>query len=341
METTVNKVSQKEFDAMVESRKIIAEAEAARNREAIGPKGFPSFRVSTGGGFGARTLYSDDGETIFNSMRPSILNGISDVASRHDLIDRAVMITLEMIPEEQRKPEKEIWKKFDRMKPRILGGLFEAVSSALRNQGRVSFDRLPRMADFALWAAAAEKGRQWSEEITFMEAYSGNRATAVEMAVDADLVSDSIMKLMLLEKGTWKGSSVQLFEKLSELIPERSRNSKAWPKQANVMTGRLKRGATFLRTLGVDVVFPDRKAKAREYIITQKGSDGSGQTGTEARPEPETGTKQTEVNHVLKEQGSGGSGRSGQKHTLSKKGFSQKKDDGGESEPVKKATAMF
>ena len=197
------------------------------------------------------------------------------------------------------------------------------------------------MADFGIWGAAAEKECPWSEGITFMEAYSGNRATAVEMAVDADLVSDSIMKLMILENGTWEGSSVELLEKLSELIPERSRNSKAWPKQANVMTGRLKRGATFLRNLGVDIVFPDRTAKVREYTITQNGSGGSGQTGTEARPEPETGTKQTEEKQVVKEQGSGGSGGSGQKHTLSKKGFSQKKNDGGEPEPVKKIRVTF
>jgi hypothetical protein len=107
------------------------------------------------------------------------------------------------------------------------------------------------------------------------------------------------------------------------------------------MTGRLKRGATFLRTLDVEITFPDRAAKVREYIITQNGSDGSGQTGTEARPEPETGTKQTEEKQVLNEKGSGGSGGSGQKHTLSKTRFSQKKNDDGESEPVKKVTAMF
>lgn len=298
-------------------------------------------RLSTGGGFGTRTLYSNEGETIFNNMRPVILNGISDVASRHDIIDRTVMINLEMIPEEARKPEKEIWNAFDQVKPRILGGLFEAVSSAIRNQDNVSFDRLPRMADFAIWAAAAEKECQWTEGISFMDSYHGNRSAAIEMAVDADLVSDAVMKLMVLENGTWKGSSVELLENLSELMPERSRNSKAWPKHANVMTGRLKRGATFLRTLGVEIIFPDRTAKVREYTITQGGSDGSGQTGTEARPEPETGTKQNKGNQALKGKGSGGSGGAGQKHTKSKRGFSQKKDDVEEPEPVRKVRATF
>ena len=230
-------------------------------------------RLSTGGGFGTRTLYSNDEETIFNNMRPVILNGISDVASRHDLIDRAVMINLEMIPEDMRKPEKEIWNAFDQMKPRILGGLFDAVAAAIRNQGKVSFDRLPRMADFALWAAAAEKETPWTEGITFMDSYQGNRNVAVEMAVEADLVSSSIMKLLLLDDGEWKGTATELLDRLTELVPEQAQKTKSWPKQPHFLSGKIKRAATFLRTLGVSIVFPDTRKKKREFIIKSYGSE--------------------------------------------------------------------
>ncbi|HLM60922.1 MAG TPA: DUF3854 domain-containing protein, partial [Pyrinomonadaceae bacterium] len=48
-------------------------------------------RLSTGGGFGTRTLYENDDETIFNAKRPIILNGIGDIASRSDLLDRALL----------------------------------------------------------------------------------------------------------------------------------------------------------------------------------------------------------------------------------------------------------
>ena len=282
-------------------------------------------RLSTGGGFSARQLYTDDGEALFNNMRPIVLNGISDVANRHDLIDRCVMIDLEMIPERKRKPESEIWGAFKRVKPRIFGGLLDCVSSAIRNQGRVSFDRLPRMADFAIWAAAAEKECQWSKGITFMDAYSGNRATAVEMAVDADLVSDAIMKLMILENGTWSGSSLELLERLSDLVPERSRNSKAWPKHAHIMTGRIKRGATFLRTLGVEIEFPDRSKKAREYSISMKnGSAGSASETKSVEAAPLSGTENIEEIQSVKGEGSAGSAGSASLHTFSKMGFSQK-----------------
>ena len=230
-------------------------------------------RLSTGGGFGTRTLYSNEGETIFNNMRPVILNGISDVASRHDLIDRGVMINLEMIPEEARRSEKEIWQKFDQIKPRILGGLFDAVSSAIRNQNNISFDRLPRMADFAIWAAAAEKETPWTEGISFMDAYSGNRSAAIEMAVDADLVSSSIMGLLLLDDGKWQGTATELLDRLTEIIPEQSRKMKSWPKYPNHLSGKIKRAATFLRTLGVSIIFPDVSKKKREFIISSDESE--------------------------------------------------------------------
>ena len=287
-------------------------------------------RLSTGGGFGTRTLYSNDGETIFNNMRPVILNGISDVASRHDLIDRAVMINLEMIPEDMRKPEKEIWHAFDQIKPRILGGLFDAVAAAIRNQDKVSFDRLPRMADFALWAAAAEKETPWTEGITFMDSYQGNRNVAVEMAVDADLVSSSIMKLLLLDGGKWQGTATELLDRLTELVPEQAQKTKSWPKQPHFLSGKIKRAATFLRTLGVKIVFPDVRKKKREFIISayeseQKtpekvhlNSKGSPEKGS---GEPFRCTINAEENKGVTEIFSKGSPGSPELHTLSKNGF--------------------
>ncbi len=49
-------------------------------------------RLSTGGGFSTRTLYENDEETLFDATRPVILNGITDVATRADLLDRAIIL---------------------------------------------------------------------------------------------------------------------------------------------------------------------------------------------------------------------------------------------------------
>ena len=55
-------------------------------------------RLSTGGGFGTRTLSENDEETLFEAMRPAALNGITDVATRADLLHRAVVVELPVIP---------------------------------------------------------------------------------------------------------------------------------------------------------------------------------------------------------------------------------------------------
>src|SRR5689334_19407197 len=59
-------------------------------------------RLATGGGFATRSLYTDDEETHFDAMRPIILNGIDDIATRSDLLDRSVILRLPAIPDERR-----------------------------------------------------------------------------------------------------------------------------------------------------------------------------------------------------------------------------------------------
>jgi hypothetical protein len=45
-------------------------------------------RLATGGGFAVRTRYETAEETIFEAQRPLILNGIEELATRADRLDR-------------------------------------------------------------------------------------------------------------------------------------------------------------------------------------------------------------------------------------------------------------
>lgn len=62
-------------------------------------------RLSTGGGFGTRELYSDSDEVLIDVQRPIILNGIDSVGTRQDLLDRSIVINLDPIPDSRRIPE--------------------------------------------------------------------------------------------------------------------------------------------------------------------------------------------------------------------------------------------
>ena len=100
-------------------------------------------RVSSGGGYATRALRTDLDEVVLQIARPIILNGIPDLANRPDLGERAIILTLPAIPDEQRIDEEEFWKNFECAWPFILGGLFDALSASLRNLPTVHLEKKP------------------------------------------------------------------------------------------------------------------------------------------------------------------------------------------------------
>ncbi|MBV9832942.1 MAG: hypothetical protein JO055_00960, partial [Alphaproteobacteria bacterium] len=113
-------------------------------------------RLSSGAGFAVRQLYSDQDELVFEAARPLILNGIEDIVTRADLADRALFLTLEPITSDKRRPMAELWSSFEHERPKLLGALLDALSHGLKHLPSTTLPRLPRMADFALWATACE-----------------------------------------------------------------------------------------------------------------------------------------------------------------------------------------
>ena len=103
-----------------------------------------------------RQLYTDQDEVLFDAARPVILNGIEEIVTRPDLADRAAFLTLQPIPEEHRRPEQELWAAFDAARPRVLGVLLDAMVVGFKRLPETRLEKLPRMADFALWATACE-----------------------------------------------------------------------------------------------------------------------------------------------------------------------------------------
>jgi len=240
-------------------------------------------RLSTGGGFGTRELYTDVEECLFESMRPIVLNGITSLVTKQDLADRAVIIDLPQIEDEDRLPEKTFWREFEKARPRILGALFDAVVGCLAKHDQVRLDALPRMADFAIWVTAAEPVLGWPSG-SFLEAYTGNRSAVVEQSLEADQVAVAV-RLLMAERDSWVGNASVLLEALEALIPESTKRSKVWPKAAHILSNRLKRASTFLRKVGLEVEFSksgDRK------ITIRKGSEKSVRSAHSAQGQEES-----------------------------------------------------
>jgi len=153
-------------------------------------------------------------------------------------------VTLAPIAERQRRPEHTLWQEFELARPRILGALLDAAAHGLHMLPRVRLNRLPRMADFALWATACESA--FRPAGTLEAAYSNNRRDAIENVIDADPVAALVREIMA-NRAQWTGSA-------SELL-QIGTNRSGWPKGPRALAGRLRRAQTFLRTLGIEIVF--------------------------------------------------------------------------------------
>lgn len=224
-------------------------------------------RLSTGGGFATRGLYSNDEEKIFNVQRPVLMNGITELAKRSDLVDRTISITLPTISESKRQTEDDIWKRFDKASPRILGALLSAVSAAIRNESSVNLVRKPRMADFTQWAVAAEPALDCSSG-DVITALAGNQKLSSMAAIDASVIGESLLTL-LEKKSGFKGSATELLKELNHIEMRNGgiRTPKGWPQRPNILSSQLKRLIPNLREANWEVVLGERDPKSRTKII--------------------------------------------------------------------------
>jgi hypothetical protein len=222
-------------------------------------------RLATGGGYGARTLYENEEETIIDVIKPVIVTGIGGVVTAPDLMDRSVTIYFESIGDNARKRERRFWAEFNDALPRILGALLDGVVTGLRRLPDVKLAGYPRMADFAEWATACETA-YWPED-TFTAAYRRNIMSATEEVVGEDLVATALREWIATREGDhWRGTATCLLEHLTEHVGEKIARAKEWPKDPPRLSTKLRGFVVTLAQLGVVIIF-EKEGKARTRII--------------------------------------------------------------------------
>ncbi len=262
-------------------------------------------RLSTGGGFATRQLYTDDEEKTFNAQRPVMLNGIEDIATRPDLLDRMLVVYLPQIDEAHRQPEASLHQAFEEAKPRILGALLDVLSGALRHLPEIALEGSPRMADFAVFGVAVERALGW-EPGTFLAAYDENRQGADDLVLEHPLVPP--LRVLLeggrfvktadgtvtgAEVGRWHGTAQDLLAALNSVVDQlgnkATRHLKIWPNTPKGLSNLLRRLQPNLRRAGIDITFDkEGRDRDRRRVITitredyvPQGPESPGTEGTE------------------------------------------------------------
>lgn len=217
-------------------------------------------RVCTGSGFSTRKKFTNRGEEIFSVKRPIILNGIDEIATQNDLLDRSIVLNLPAISSYKRKDSRRFWREFERDKPFILGALFDALSEGLRAE-EPNLGSVPRMADFVEWATRFETAFNW-ESGTVADDYAYNEIEAVKVELDSNYLACAIQDIMS-DKKKYEGTATELLEEVRSVFPEI--NDKQLPK-LNQLNSEITRLKSAFRKIGIEYD-NDRTSKRRLHIF--------------------------------------------------------------------------
>lgn len=219
-------------------------------------------RLSTGAGFGTRRLYANFDEALTCLMRPVMINGIAPNASRQDLIDRTV--SLSVMPIKTYVSALSLDAEFAAARPKIFGAMLDLFAKALAVLPSVSIapDKIPRMADFAAMGEAVFRSIGHAPE-TFVRHYDELKTEAAVRALDD---SATAVCLQALLDDALEGIEVN-FKQLLELLEKyASKGMKRLPDTPKALSGELTRLQTALTRVGI-IVQRIEPRTSRGYVV--------------------------------------------------------------------------
>lgn len=226
-------------------------------------------RAVSGSGSSKRQLYTDDDDVIYNFKRCVGFNGINLGATKPDLLDRGLIIELERIDEgKQLKPE-DLWKKFEEIRPQLLGYILDILVKVLEwknnvNRPQLVLDRLPRMAEFAEYGEMISRCMGNPGNL-LINAYRKNIQLQSREVIDSSTVAPAVIELMTRRNDEdWIGNATHLLSDLKNDAETLNIDikSKYWPKSANSLSRKLKEIKVNLRQVGIEIGF-DHDGKQR------------------------------------------------------------------------------
>lgn len=193
----------------------------------------------TGEAFTKRGLYTNDTLLTTQFKCCVLMNGISVPAQRTDLLDRIIWLPLKPIGKEDRKSERAIWEKYDYLKPKILGGVFDTLSKAMKIHPAIPSGHLHRMADFDLWGRAVSLALGYKVE-DFSKAMEDNISRIKGYVILQDSVAIAVQEFLRRRGGRrWQGTATELLQHLGGYIHQYVRQSHAWPKSSSSLSAHL------------------------------------------------------------------------------------------------------
>ncbi|MBI3157767.1 MAG: hypothetical protein HYZ20_20515 [Burkholderiales bacterium] len=203
--------------------------------------------LATGGGYSARTLYTNAEETILELRKPIVLNGISVIVTAQDLLDRCLHIDLPTIHNRELAGDMEA--RFEAAQPALLGALLDLFVKVLAALPSVVIapEQRPRMADFAALGEAVFRvhGKPAG---AFLARYSDMREDGVRRTIDASPIGAALAAYLADVPCGFNGTLSELLDRLDRYRP----HGEAWPRSPKGLGDALRRLAPALRLIGFE-----------------------------------------------------------------------------------------
>ena len=233
-------------------------------------------RYCTGDGFSKRTLFTDDDDFILIPWGVGGIAGINLVVTAADLLDRSLVYKLERITGDRNITDGELWERFEKLRPSLLGAMFDALAGAIKLHPTIQRpDQLPRLADYAFWGCAVAQALGYPAD-EYWDALELNRKHQTEEALDASPVAQAVLEFMT-DRTSWEGTATELLQELNT-VAERLRidvRAKAWPKDYRWVTRRINLVVPNLADQGIVFIVLDPDGKSRSLTLTRSGNDVS------------------------------------------------------------------
>lgn len=204
--------------------------------------------LATGGGYSARTLYTNAEETIIELRKPIVVNGISVIVTAQDLLDRCLHIDLPTIHSRELAGDME--ERFEAAQPTLLGAFLDLFVAALATLPNVAIapEQRPRMADFAALGEAVF--RVYGEPAgAFLSRYNAMRKDGVLRTIDASPVGAALTAYLTDVTGGFNGTLSELLDRLERYRPH---GEASWPRSPKGLGDALRRLAPALRLIGFE-----------------------------------------------------------------------------------------
>lgn len=208
------------------------------------------YRLMTGGGLKKTETTSDGDENVLQSCRLIIANEKTNFIIKNDPSDRIVVVNPRFIPDNRRRTEKDIWAEYLKVKPVIIGSLYDTLVTVLQNQNSAVVEELSEESDFANFSCTTNLAARWTHG-WLTKAYYLNRNDRSVQKAKSDEIVQSILGF-IIRADWWKGTAAELLNELERYVRSQSACSyESLPGSANAMSRKLTREKNLLRRMGV------------------------------------------------------------------------------------------